>query len=66
MRRVAFVLLCWVAAFAIVMALFGVFGGQLDAMPLAVRALVVSGVLALVMTQAAIPLIQRLLRRYAP
>ena len=63
MMRVAFVFLCWLAAFAVVMGLFGLFGSQLDDMPLAVRALVISGVLAVVMTQAAIPLIQRLLRR---
>ena len=62
--RVAFVLLCWLAAFTIVMALFGLFGTQLDDMPLAVRALVISGVLAVAMTQAAIPLIRRLLARY--
>ena len=60
--RVTFVLLAWLAAFVIVMALFLAFGTQLRELPLALRALVISGVLVVTMTQVAIPLIQRFLR----
>lgn len=64
--RVIFVLLSWLAAFAIVMTLFVLFGTELDDMPLAARALVISGVLVVSMTQVVIPFIRRVLRRYAP
>jgi antibiotic biosynthesis monooxygenase (ABM) superfamily enzyme len=60
--RVAFVLLAWLAAFVIVMALFVAFGTQLEELPLALRALVISGVLVVSMTQVVIPLINRFLR----
>jgi antibiotic biosynthesis monooxygenase (ABM) superfamily enzyme len=60
--RVKFVLLSWVAAFTIVMALFLAVGTQLQELPLALRALVISGVLVVSMTQVAIPLIMRFLR----
>ena len=61
--RLKFVLLAWLAAFLIVMALFAAFGAQLDDLPLPLRALAISGVLVVSMTQVALPLIQRLLRR---
>jgi antibiotic biosynthesis monooxygenase (ABM) superfamily enzyme len=60
--RVKFVLLSWLAAFIIVMALFLVIGPQLQDLPLALRALAISGVLVVTMTQVAIPLITRFLR----
>ena len=60
--RVTFVLLAWLAAFVIVMALFFVAGGTLDDLPLPLRALAISGVLVVAMTQLAIPLINRFLR----
>jgi antibiotic biosynthesis monooxygenase (ABM) superfamily enzyme len=60
--RVKFVLLSWLAAFLIVMGLFAAFGTELQDMPLALRALVISGVLTVAMTQVAIPLITRFLR----
>ena len=59
--RVTFLLLAWFAAFIIVMALFAVF--PLADLPLALRALVISGVLSISMTQIVIPLILRLLHR---
>jgi antibiotic biosynthesis monooxygenase (ABM) superfamily enzyme len=60
--RVKFVLLAWVAAFLIVMALFEVVGAELQDLPLPLRALAISGVLVVSMTQVAIPLIIRFLR----
>jgi antibiotic biosynthesis monooxygenase (ABM) superfamily enzyme len=60
--RVTFVLLSWFAAFMIIMALFVAFGAQLEDLPLPLRALSISGVLVFRMTQAVIPLKNRLLR----
>ncbi len=60
--RLAFVGLAWVGAFSIVMALFAVLGRQLDELPVPLRALVISGVLVVSMTQIVIPLINRVLR----
>jgi antibiotic biosynthesis monooxygenase (ABM) superfamily enzyme len=60
--RMKFVLLAWLGAFVIVMGLFLMFGSVLEDMPLAVRALLISGVLTVCMSQVVLPLIQRLLR----
>ncbi len=59
--RVTFVLLAWLAAFIIVMALLLAVPNLSD-LPLALRALTISGVLVVTMTQIAIPLINRFLR----
>jgi antibiotic biosynthesis monooxygenase (ABM) superfamily enzyme len=60
--RLTFVLLAWLAAFVIVMALFVALGETLQDIPLPLRALAISGVLVVSMTQLVIPLIHRLLR----
>lgn len=60
--RIEFLVLAWLSAFVIVMALFLAFGSVLDELPLAGRALVISGVLVITMTQLALPLINRFLR----
>ena len=60
--RIEFLLLAWLSAFVIVMALFLAFGWVLDDLPLAARALVISGVLVITMTQLVLPLINRFLR----
>jgi antibiotic biosynthesis monooxygenase (ABM) superfamily enzyme len=60
--RIVFLALTWLSAFVIVMALFLAFGFVLDDLPLAARALTISGVLAISMTQFVIPLINRFLR----
>jgi antibiotic biosynthesis monooxygenase (ABM) superfamily enzyme len=60
--RLVFLLLTWLSAFVIVMALFLAFGDELRDFPLALRALVISGVLSVSMTQLVVPLINRLLR----
>ena len=59
--RLAFVLLAWLAAFLTVMLLF-LAVPQVKDLPLALRALAISGVLSISMTQLLIPLIQRFLR----
>ncbi len=60
--RIALVLLGWLGAFLIVMILFLLFGKRLQELPLAVRALVISGVLTVSMTQVVMPFISRRLR----
>jgi antibiotic biosynthesis monooxygenase (ABM) superfamily enzyme len=50
-------------AFIIVMALFMASMGELEDLPLALRALVISGVLSISMTQIVIPFIHRFLQR---
>ena len=62
-RKLIFLVLAWLAAFLIVIALFAAFGPELEDLPLALRALVISGVLVLSMTQVVIPLINRFLLR---
>jgi antibiotic biosynthesis monooxygenase (ABM) superfamily enzyme len=57
------VFLAWIFAFGIVMALFLLLGDELSAMPLALRALLISGVLVVTMTQLVIPLIRSFLSR---
>jgi antibiotic biosynthesis monooxygenase (ABM) superfamily enzyme len=64
--RVTFVLLSWFAAFVIVMALFVTFGAQLADLLLPLRALAISGVLVVSMTQVVVPLINRFLRPRGP
>jgi antibiotic biosynthesis monooxygenase (ABM) superfamily enzyme len=60
--RLRFVLLVWAAAFIVVMALFLAFGDTLEDLPVPLRALTISGVLTVAMTQLAMPLISRFLR----
>ena len=56
-------LAAWLVAFAIVTTLLSIFGRQLAALPLAVRALVMSGVLVIVMTRIALPAFETAARR---
>jgi antibiotic biosynthesis monooxygenase (ABM) superfamily enzyme len=51
----ALTLAAWMAAFAIVTALLSVFGQQLAALSLAVRALLISGVVVIAMTRLVQP-----------
>jgi hypothetical protein len=53
--KVATTLAAWLVAFLIVTALLSVFGDELASMPLALRALVMSGVLMTVMTTVVMP-----------
>jgi antibiotic biosynthesis monooxygenase (ABM) superfamily enzyme len=61
-ERLTLVLLGWAAAFIVVMALFLAFGDTLEDLPVPLRALTISGVLTVAMTQLAMPLISRFLR----
>ena len=61
--RLTFLLLAWLSAFVIVTVLFLALGTLLTQRPLVVRALIVSAVLVITMTQIVIPLINRVLRR---
>jgi antibiotic biosynthesis monooxygenase (ABM) superfamily enzyme len=56
-------LLLWLGAYTTLMALFTLFGPQLDGMPVALRTLLVSAVLVLVMSQLVIPAVARFVSR---
>jgi antibiotic biosynthesis monooxygenase (ABM) superfamily enzyme len=60
----AMTLAAWLVAFALVTTLLSVFGDQLAAPPLAVRALVISGVLVIVMTRLVLPPLSAAVRRW--
>jgi antibiotic biosynthesis monooxygenase (ABM) superfamily enzyme len=55
----------WMAAFAIVTALPSIFSHQLAALPLAVRALVISGVVVIAMTRLVQPALNAAAHRWA-
>ena len=63
--KLTFLGLTWLGAFLVVMALFAVFGRTLQQWPLAVRALVISGVMTLSMSLVVAPGITRYLTRNA-
>ena len=56
-------LLLWLGAWLSLMVVFTLFGEQLAELPLAVRLLLVSAVLVLVMSQAAIPVVAKWMSR---
>lgn len=62
--RVATTLSAWLAAFLIVSVLVALFGEQLDSLPLAVRLLVMSGVMVIAMVNLVEPLLRRLANRF--
>ena len=62
MKKLEFLGLVWLAAFVIVMALFLLLGDFLARLSLPLRALIVSGVLVLTMTQVVVPRVGRLLK----
>jgi antibiotic biosynthesis monooxygenase (ABM) superfamily enzyme len=55
LARLAMTLAAWVVAFLLVLALISVLGNELGSLPLAVRALVISGVVVTVMTGLVMP-----------
>ena len=63
MRRLVTTLAAWIAAYAIVGAVFALGGQALAHAPLAVRLLVVSGVLVIIMVNVLMPALARLLDR---
>jgi antibiotic biosynthesis monooxygenase (ABM) superfamily enzyme len=61
---VAMTLGAWLVAFAVVTGLLSVFGRELGALPLGVRALVMSGVLVAVMVNLVMPLLSTVIARW--
>jgi antibiotic biosynthesis monooxygenase (ABM) superfamily enzyme len=57
LAKVATTVAAWVVAFLVVTALLSLFGDQLAALPLAVRALIMSGVLVTLMVNLAMPVV---------
>jgi antibiotic biosynthesis monooxygenase (ABM) superfamily enzyme len=58
--RILMNLLAWLSAVLIVLALFALFGAQLQARSLPVRALIFSGVMAILMLNVVMPALRRL------
>jgi antibiotic biosynthesis monooxygenase (ABM) superfamily enzyme len=54
----------WLAAWGVVVALLSLFGKQLGSLPLALRALTISGVLVVLMIHLVMPVLSRLLARW--
>jgi antibiotic biosynthesis monooxygenase (ABM) superfamily enzyme len=57
LAKVATTIAAWLVAFLVVTALLSLFGDQLAALPLAVRALIMSGVLVTLMVNLAMPVV---------
>ena len=57
LAKMATTIVAWVVAFLVVTALLSLFGDQLGALPLAVRALIMSGVLVILMVNLAMPVV---------
>jgi antibiotic biosynthesis monooxygenase (ABM) superfamily enzyme len=57
LAKVATTIAAWVVAFLVVTVLLSLFGDQLAALPLAVRALIMSGVLVALMVNLAMPVV---------
>jgi antibiotic biosynthesis monooxygenase (ABM) superfamily enzyme len=62
--RIVTNLLAWLSAFLIVLGLFSLFGPQLQSQPLVVRALIVSGVMAVLMLNVVMPVLLRVIGRW--
>jgi antibiotic biosynthesis monooxygenase (ABM) superfamily enzyme len=66
LARVATTLGAWLVAFGVVTALLTLFGDELGSLPLALRALVISGVLVVLMVNLVMPLLSVVVaRRFA-
>jgi len=64
LARLAATLGAWLAAFLTVTALLTLFGDELKSLPLALRTLVISGVLVLLMANLAMPIVNRVVTRW--
>jgi antibiotic biosynthesis monooxygenase (ABM) superfamily enzyme len=62
--RLTTTLAAWLVAWLVVVALLSVLGDQLGALPLALRALAVSGVLVALMANLVMPLLGRVAERW--
>jgi uncharacterized membrane protein len=63
--RLATTLGAWIAAFAVVMALLAVVGEELGSLPLAIRALIISGAVVTIMTTVVMPALSVIVHRWA-
>ena len=57
LARATMTVIAWLAAFAVVMVLLSLFGDELGSLPLAVRALLISGVLVVLMANVVMPVV---------
>jgi antibiotic biosynthesis monooxygenase (ABM) superfamily enzyme len=64
LSRVMTTLAAWLAAFLIVTAILTLFGDELTSLPLALRALVMSGVLVILMTNLVMPVVSAAIARW--
>lgn len=63
LARVLTTLVAWLMAFLIVTAILTLFGDELKSLPLALRALVISGVLVTLMTNLVMPVLSAAIAR---
>jgi antibiotic biosynthesis monooxygenase (ABM) superfamily enzyme len=61
--KLTMTLSAWLIAFLVVLALLSLLGKQLGSLPLALRALAISGVLVALMANLVIPLLNRIIPR---
>ena len=66
LARAAATLAAWLVAFGAVIALLTLFGGELGSLPLALRALVLSGVLVALMANLVMPVLSVAVARWLP
>jgi antibiotic biosynthesis monooxygenase (ABM) superfamily enzyme len=64
MARVALTLAAWLVAFLTVTSLLALFGKQVQALPLPLRALLISGVLVALMVNVAMPILSVAIARW--
>jgi antibiotic biosynthesis monooxygenase (ABM) superfamily enzyme len=62
--RLVTTVLAWAIAFLTVLALLTLFGDQLSSLPLALRALVISGLLVFLMANLVMPVVSRAVNRW--
>jgi antibiotic biosynthesis monooxygenase (ABM) superfamily enzyme len=66
LARVVTTLAAWLVAFLIATALLTLFGDELGSLPLALRALVISGVLVALMANLVMPVLTAAIARWMP
>lgn len=66
LARVVTTLAAWSVAFLVVMALLTIFGEELESLPLALRALMISGVLVALMANLVMPVLSAIVTRWMP
>jgi antibiotic biosynthesis monooxygenase (ABM) superfamily enzyme len=64
LAQMVITLCAWLVAFVVVLALLTVLGDELESLPLALRALVISGVLVFLMVNLVMPLLSVAVKRW--